>query len=223
MYTVPHPWTSCYSIADSIIFCKETDINIRLTLPTGHHWSYDMSGATMPSGYWSFYDCILHELGHALLLNHINNPTDLMYYAYDSTQRKTITPAALLGAFNVVQTSASSSGYGCATPLVPGLIWCFFPGLGITNLSEPNKYQLNVYPNPVNDGEITIGYQLNDDASVQFKIMDYTGREIIVLKKENKDAGTYTENVDISALAKGIYLVMATINGQVQAIKIIKM
>jgi hypothetical protein len=158
-----------------------------------------------------------------LLLNHINDTTDLMYRTYDPAHRKNLTPAALLGAFNVVQTSASSSTYACATPLVPSAIGCYFPGLGITNLSERNKYQLNVYPNPVNDGEITIGYQLNNNASVQFKILDYTGREIITLNKENKTEGTYTENVDISALAKGIYLVMANINGQVQAIKIIKM
>ena len=216
---------SLYSATDSIIFCKETDIVIRSIL-NGHQWSYDTLGAAMGANQYSFYDCILHELGHAHMLNHVNDINDLMYANTNSTNRTDInsTNSPLLGAFNVIQKGVSNppSNYGFPLiSLVPSTINCIFAGLGVNNLIQ-NQFQLNVYPNPSYDGEITIAYQLEKTTNVQFKIVDYIGREIITLKQETKEQGKYTQQVDLSQLASGIYLLMANINGQYQTVKIIK-
>jgi len=95
------------------------------------------------------------------------------------------------------------------------------------NLSAPsileNEYKLNVFPNPSSIGEITISYQLNKYSDVKFKIMDYTGRNVMVLNNEKKSAGIYAEQVNISQLAAGVYLLITNINGEYQTIKLIKL
>ncbi|MDR2011356.1 MAG: T9SS type A sorting domain-containing protein [Bacteroidales bacterium] len=45
-------------------------------------WNYSLSG-TVPAGEASFYHAFLHELGHILLLEHVNHSGELMYYSID--------------------------------------------------------------------------------------------------------------------------------------------
>jgi len=48
-------------------------------------WNYDtLSSVTIPNGYASFYQAFMHELGHILLLSHVNKSSDLMYYSLTS-------------------------------------------------------------------------------------------------------------------------------------------
>jgi len=219
----------CYDTINSVAFTNEADIKIRQdlsTLPTSPTWSYDTTGAILASNQRSFYDAILHELGHAQRLQHVNNTSDIMYRNPVTGFRPslTTTSSALAGAFNVVSTSAgtSPSTYGCSySTLVPSARNCIFASFGINTYENGNN--LNVYPNPANDGEITIAYQLSKTATVQFKIVDYIGREIISLKQETKEQGKYTQQINISQLASGIYLLTANINGQYQSIKLIKL
>ena len=59
---------------------------------------------------------------------------------------------------------------------------------------------------------------------IQFKILDYSGREVMILNNdEKKSMGKYTEQVNIDALADGVYLFTANINGTYQTIKFIKL
>jgi len=47
-------------------------------------WKYNISGIINP-GERSFYQTFMHELGHILLLGHVNDTSQLMYYAHHPT------------------------------------------------------------------------------------------------------------------------------------------
>jgi hypothetical protein len=130
-------------------------------------------------------------------------------------------PSAIPGALDVI--SRSKIANTCGFPvLYTDSIKCIDNNLGIPVILG-NDYQLKVYPNPVSSGNIVISYQLSEATVIQFKIFDYSGREVIALDNEKKAAGAYTENVNISGLVDGIYLFIANINGENKAIKLIKL
>lgn len=58
---------------------------------------------------------------------------------------------------------------------------------------------------------------------IQFKITDCTGRTLIILPEEQKTAGEYSELINISKLAQGVYFFTASINEEVKTIKFIKL
>jgi hypothetical protein len=57
-------------------------------------WNYSIS-CNVPANQYSFYHAIMHELGHILLLGHVNDTTQLMYWQLKITgnQNINITPA----------------------------------------------------------------------------------------------------------------------------------
>jgi len=59
------------------------DINIDTVY---HHYFYDPTGLQwQPAGYYDFYEIILHELGHAHTLAHVNDTNSIMYYGVSNT------------------------------------------------------------------------------------------------------------------------------------------
>jgi hypothetical protein len=137
-------------------------------------------------------------------------------------------PATLLGGLDMVRTSVinSPSTLHCSmyNKLDTIARICKDNTLGIPPVISGNSYNyLNLFPNPINSGEITITYQLNNNTNIQFKILDCIGRVVMNLDNENKTAGTYSEQVNIDALADGIYLFNANINGEYKTIKFIKL
>ena len=224
----------CPKAVDSLVFNKEADINIRKTLNnlnvSGVVWSYDTTlQYLLAPNEISFYDIILHELGHAHLLNHVIDFYELMYSgASPGGIRRNLSPTSttFAGAMDVIHTSKSSLVQNtCGYPAlinIPPQGNCDPFGSGISSVFE-NEYKLNIFPNPAGNGSITITYQLSKNAFVQLQIIDCTGREVMRLNDEKKSAGSYTEQVNISELPKGIYLIMANINGQLQTIKFIKL
>jgi hypothetical protein len=99
---------------------------------------------------------------------------------------------------------------------------CFDATLSVAVISK-DAYNLNLYPNPIKSGDLTIEYQLSTDSYIQFKIIDCIGREVMVLQDEHKPPGIYTEQINIDAFARGIYLFVANINGELHTIKFIKL
>jgi uncharacterized protein (DUF1501 family) len=61
------------------------------------------------------------------------------------------------------------------------------------------------YPNPV-EGLTKIRYVLNKQQPVRLTLHDMTGMELMVLKDEIQDPGTYTQTVDMSTMPSGLYL-----------------
>jgi Secretion system C-terminal sorting domain len=133
-------------------------------------------------------------------------------------------PATLLGALDVINTSATNSpralGCGMDSILIPDARECIDPTLNVSPIFG-NVYNLNLFPNPAN-GSITIAYNLNENSYIQFKVFDCIGREMITIIDEYKTAGYYSQQINISNFAKGVYLFTANINGECQTIKFIK-
>lgn len=70
------------NIIDTLPF-RKTESNIRIKpQPNNGTWCYDLSGTL--NNQFSFYQAFLHELGHVLLLGHVINENELMYYGIKS-------------------------------------------------------------------------------------------------------------------------------------------
>ncbi len=64
---------------DTILY-RATGSNIRIqTNPLGGSWNYDFSGFV--GNQYSFYQAFLHEIGHILLMGHVNDIAEVMYYS----------------------------------------------------------------------------------------------------------------------------------------------
>lgn len=81
-------------------------------------WDYRTSG-TVSSGYGSFYNAFLHELGHALGIDHVVDPNALMYYSIDINNSQPIielpsTGGMPLTAVNRIYTDSRSINWACS-------------------------------------------------------------------------------------------------------------
>jgi len=222
----------CY--LDSVAFYNEADIEIRRGKFLSKKWSYDTTYTQRAPDSSYFYDLILHELGHAHGLGHINDSLSLMYRYEPSGQRDSIPsqgarwpgPATLLGGIDMVNTSSAllPSDFRCDSyiNLHSGVTDCRDAKLNMPVVSK-NSYNLNLFPNPINYGNLTIAYDLTENSTVQFRILDCTGRPVITLPEEHKTPGNYNELISINNLAQGVYLFVANINGEIQVIKFVKL
>ena len=76
------------------------------------------------------------------------------------------------------------------------------------SLSQPGKFILRQnFPNPFNPNTV-ISWNLAKESSVQLKVYDVLGREIVTLINEKKTPGEYkiNFNADDYNLSSGIYL-----------------
>lgn len=90
---------------------------------------------------------------------------------------------------------------------------------GISPLTK-TETQLLIYPNPFNS-EISIIIQKQNLKEVSFEIQNVLGQTVF-RKEENNLTNTYTNTIDLSKLAKGIYLLGVNIDGERTVKKIVK-
>jgi len=99
-----------------------------------------------------------------------------------------------------------------------GMTWV--ESLANNSLSTVKKEKIELsqnYPNPFNPSTV-ISYAINDNASVNIKIYDMTGREVRTLVNSFQNAGTYSVNFNASNLASGIYFYVLRVNTGVNEI-----
>ena len=66
---------------DSVLYCYRTTgsyIQIKPQLQNGYTWNYSLTDVS--PGQRNFYQTILHEIGHVLLMSHVKSLDELMYY-----------------------------------------------------------------------------------------------------------------------------------------------
>jgi len=77
---------------------------------------------------------------------------------------------------------------------------------GETFVSE-KSVEMNIYPNPCSS-EFKVAYTVEEETPVTLEIYNSTGRVVqTVMTKEMHTAGSYTQSIDGSGLADGIYVV----------------
>jgi hypothetical protein len=91
---------------------------------------------------------------------------------------------------------------------------------GIFENKKEQPYTINVYPNPTT-WEAWIEFELTDRSAVHLSAWDLSGRRIEMIAEENRGAGLVRYRYDTSGLPKGIYLLIAEINGIRQAEKLV--
>jgi hypothetical protein len=81
---------------------------------------------------------------------------------------------------------------------------------------------IGAFPNPFVDNNI-IRYHIETPSMVRIDVYDEMGKLIRVLVNQNMDPGTYSVSWNASNLAKGVYFINATRNGNVkQSIRVVK-
>lgn len=93
-------------------------------------------------------------------------------------------------------------------------------GTNVGIVENTDGAAFNVYPNP-GDGNSTITYTLNEQASVKCDIFDVSGRLVSSVSEGNQAAGNYTMPVgtETAPLAPGTYMIQMTIGDQVSTRK----
>lgn len=67
-------------INDTLYYYRTTGSNIRIVKnPINRPWNYSLSDSV--NNQYSFYQAFLHEIGHILLLGHVNDIADIMFYS----------------------------------------------------------------------------------------------------------------------------------------------
>ncbi|MBK9228613.1 MAG: T9SS type A sorting domain-containing protein [Ignavibacteria bacterium] len=85
----------------------------------------------------------------------------------------------------------------------------------------PDKFSLaQNYPNPFNP-VTTIAYGIPVSGNVKLKVFDMSGREIISIVSDFKDAGYYVAKFDASSLASGTYIYRIECGNFVSAMKML--
>ncbi len=91
----------------------------------------------------------------------------------------------------------------------------------IHNHVSPERFNLQQnYPNPFNP-VTTIQFEISKCALVTLAVYDRTGREVSVLVRQNKPAGSYTVTFNSQSLASGIYFYRLTAGNDTQTRKMV--
>lgn len=209
-------------------YLKCFDMQISPTLQNPQQWQFDTIG-TLVSTYVDFYAVAAHELGHAHLVDHINDSTNnIMWfasYAYGfpfPNRFKVWYSFTAEDAGNFV-TDSLVGGLACAPNhiTVPCQNCTGFPGIvGIKN-QRLQLDKITVFPNPSSvNQDINIKFDLDKPENVSFRLYTITGS---LIKYTTADQ-TMKENVVLptDVLTPGMYMLQIDIGGKKQTFKLIK-
>jgi Secretion system C-terminal sorting domain/SprB repeat len=123
-----------------------------------------------------------------------------------STNLPDLTTAAEAGEYTVTVADAN----GCETSA----------SITITGINDLNQtYSLSVYPNPSN-GQFRLTLNGVSGEKVTYSILDEAGR--LVVSKEMSDVSSERiENIDLSNIASGIYMMNLNIGNNVESLRLI--
>ena len=200
-------------------FYKDIDIRLRanLTLLTGCsscYWWADTTNANVPANAYDFFEVILHELGHAHNLDHVNQTDDLMFASTNKGPRLASTRRinywnyaniggvymALYSKFANYNATCTATNVVLVTP--PG---CSSAGTGIFQ-SEDNKLEFVLYPNPTQSNEIILQYTSDELINTDITILDIQGK-VISTSKHLFEMGENKIKLDLGSISSGNYFV----------------
>lgn len=173
-----------------------------------------VGNATPPPGKFDLMTSILHELGHAHLLQHNNDETSPMYFELLSgSSRRFLNAIADVSGGNFVVTEATESSNCSEESHQPhDKSNC---NLSLINSVEDElAAEFSVYPNPFAD-EIQIDLKTTGQNSIS--LFDQTGRLVL-----NSNSTQSTFRLKTNELPTGIYLLRAEIGQETFTTKLVK-
>jgi len=89
--------------------------------------------------------------------------------------------------------------------------------------NKPNfNFDFGIYPNPTNSTS-TLSYTLPEGSHVNISVSDLFGQNVMLINDQDKTAGYYTNNIDLSTLKPGVYLVTIKTDTQMATKNIVVM
>ena len=166
-----------------------------------------------PNGSFDMYAILLHELGHAHSLDHINDPSKIMWYATDDNGDSAVNrkirlyadaPAIEAGQY-AMNRSYNFNFAACQNGtriLTTGSANCTHV-IGIADVDNI-IYDLTVFPNPASD-EMRFRFTIEKPTKARISIHDVQGREVFT-STEVIQSGTSTKEIPLHTLENGIYI-----------------
>ncbi len=198
----------------------ESDIRI----DSNYTWFSDTTNLAVPVNEIALYTRILHELGHAHLLNHVIDDNGLMHFS---------TPSASIGVTNlptdatanlggnwIMTNTQNTSNASCSS--TDNILRLGNPcqQLNIVELNENNSF--SIYPNPFSKHLVT-AISVNAPLDVSIKLYDITGKEMVSYIRHLEN-GKNIISSEVELLPEGIYIIkiQSTDNSIDYAKKIVK-
>lgn len=94
------------------------------------------------------------------------------------------------------------------------------PGVGVEEL-ENNLTDINLYPNPTTNKNVTLTLELEKNTNIQVNILNRLGQTVKTVFNGDALNGTNNINIPINDLSAGLYFVTAYINGSGIAKKLV--
>jgi hypothetical protein len=207
------------------------DIDIVFKSPSINNWFMGAETDSIKAGQFDFLQVVLHELGHAHNLNHVNEKNEIMYYSTGSTSlaavNRRVNISSGSGAFDGGNYVTSYSiGTTCASVNYPTMTYssdCSYH-VGWMEQNVPNKEDLgaslNIFPNPF-ENIINVEFELSTNAETQVSLLNMFGEEISSTKQNQLAEGTHTISFNEN-LSSGIYLIHLMVNNRSYTKKVIK-
>jgi hypothetical protein len=94
--------------------------------------------------------------------------------------------------------------------------------ISTTNIKDlsPDMSELRVFPNPSAD-ICSVSYQISQDQQITINLFELSGKLVKNLVDEKQNAGSHTNIVDLKGVAKGVYFVKISSEGNMIASKMI--
>lgn len=171
-----------------------------------------------------FFSVALHELGHATLLLHVNQTADLMYYKIPTSgigpyiSSDDSTGGTDNKNWSKTLSFATCTSTGAITIPASGAAYCVDPTNGIKEIIGDNIFELSVYPNPAGS-YLNVTFVKERESSNTVKLTNALGQTVFY-RNVGKNEGA-NEVINLSGLAKGVYVLIVTDNQNTITKKII--
>jgi hypothetical protein len=161
----------------------------------------------------------LHELGHAHLLQHSNDSTDLMFYRrpYNQEYRREITPNSLAGGLYVMDISVNAASDSCQAKMEKVSGDCT-KVTDVIEISPTIQIGIKLFPNPAQSIlNVTLDFRDRTHVPLNWTLFDPQGQKML--------SGFLNQSTSISlnSIPSGVYFFMVgTENEPVKAFKVVK-